>query len=314
MVSINLKRTFYLTLFLLLSCASPAEQNPIINLESKDAKTFGNALSLWRIDHANARVYLLGSVHALKPEHYPLAKPIERAYNASDNAVFEIDLAKMSSYQIALVMQELASYSGSESLESELSESTMRLLVRYLGENKLDSDTYSQFKPWWVTLQIALFEMSKSGYKTKLGIDQYFQEKARAEGKPIFQLESFQEQIELLAGDSSDVQDLSLKVALIEIDSVNILIAQLVNAWQRGAVDEMHALSKQDEGKYPELKKQMERLLDKRNVKMAKSISHYLGQDGSYFVVVGALHMGGPMGLINLLAKDYFIEQIYDTQ
>ena len=236
---------------------------------------------------------MLGSVHALKPEHYPLPIPIEEAFSESDNAVFEIDLGKVSSYEIAFVMQDLGVFSHPQSLESELSQSTLTLLSEYLKKNKLEMASFSQYRLWWVALKIALLEMSKSGYKAELGIDQYFQVKARLEGKTIYQLKSFREQVELLAGGSNTLQDLSLRATIIESDSAKTMIHELVNAWQRGAADEIYALSTQDEDKYPELNKQMERLLDKRNVKMAKTITHYLEQDGSYFVVVGALHMGG---------------------
>ncbi|MFT6753062.1 MAG: hypothetical protein ACJA2O_003254 [Candidatus Azotimanducaceae bacterium] len=304
-VSINLSRIFCLSIFLLLSCAS--DQKRITDIQPA-------ALSLWQIDHEDAQVYLLGSVHALKPEHYPLPISIEEAFTASDNAVFEIDLAKLSSYEIALVMQALSTFPRPRSLESELSQSTLTLLSEYLKRNDLKMASFSQFKPWRVALQIALLEMSSFGYKTELGIDQYFQDKARVEGKPIYQLENFREQIALLASDSIELQDLSLRATIIESESVETMIRELVSAWQRGAADEMYNLSTQDKDKYPELSNQMERLLDKRNVKMAKTISQYLEQDGTYFVVVGALHMGGPMGLVKLLSKDYVVEQIYDTQ
>ena len=220
----------------------------------------------------------------------------------------------LASGELVMKMQELGLFSRPQRLESELSQSTLTLLSEYLQKNKLEIASFSQYRPWWLALHIALLEMSKLGYKAELGIDQYVQHKARVEGKTIYQLESVREQIELLAGGSHELQDLFLRATIIESDSAKTMIHELVNAWQRGAADEIYTLSTKDEDKYPELNKQMERLLDKRNVKMAKTITQYLEQDGSYFVVVGALHMCGPMGLVSLLSKNYVVEQIYDTQ
>jgi len=299
-VSISLRRLFCFLLLLVFACTSPGSQP-----ESK-------ALSLWQIDHEEARVYLLGSVHALKPEHYPLSKTIEDAYSQSDITVFEIELGRLSSYEIALIMQELGSYTTPHSVESALSEKTLLLLNEYIIKNKFETGVFSQLKPWMISLQIALYEMRKSGYDSNLGIDQYFQMKAQKEGKPIIQLESFREQIELLAGDSKELQDLTLQSTLQESETVSSLIGDLVLAWQSGAADEMYAISTRDEHSYPELKGQMEKLLDDRNVKMAAKIKGFLNGNEHYFVVVGALHMGGPRGLLKLLGDDFKVIQMYE--
>lgn len=297
-VTISLKSSICVLLLLIFSCSSPGSPKE------------GVPLSLWQIKHGEAVVYLLGSVHALKPEHYPLSQKIEAAYQASDTTVFEIDIAKVSSYDTAQIMRKFGAYTAPQSVESELSEETLLLLNEYIEAEKFQNGVFSTLKPWMISLRIALYEMTKSGYESSLGIDQYFQSKARKEGKPILQLETFLEQIELLAGDTAALQDMSLRATLLERESVNAIIGELVSAWQRGAADEMYAISTRDENRYPELKDQMEKLLDDRNVKMASKIRAFLTGEGTYFVVVGALHMGGPMGLLTILGDDYKITQI----
>jgi uncharacterized protein YbaP (TraB family) len=53
-------------------------------------------LSLWKIEHGQAVVYLVGSVHVLKVNDYPLPAPFQKAFDASQITVFEVDLAKAS--------------------------------------------------------------------------------------------------------------------------------------------------------------------------------------------------------------------------
>jgi len=81
-------------------------------------------------------------------------------------------------------------------------------------------------------------------------------------------------------------------------------------AWREGDADTMYQLTVDSVKEYPKLQSQMNRLVFSRNMKMIDKVREYLNTDGRYMVVVGALHMGGPQGLINLLAKDYEVIQV----
>src|SRR5690606_1575475 len=52
----------------------------------------GHPLTLWRVDGVENRVYLLGSVHLLRPEDHPLPAGIEDAYHDADTLVMEMDV------------------------------------------------------------------------------------------------------------------------------------------------------------------------------------------------------------------------------
>ena len=61
---------------------------------------------------------------------------------------------------------------------------------------------------------------------------------------------------------------------------------------------------------YPALDAQIEKLIDNRNALMAKKIGGYLQSKQTTLVVVGALHMGGERGILNLMSPDNAIEQM----
>ena len=61
---------------------------------------------------------------------------------------------------------------------------------------------------------------------------------------------------------------------------------------------------------YPALDAQIEKLIDNRNARMAKKIAEYLQSKQTTLVVVGALHMGGERGILNLMSADNAIEQM----
>src|SRR5437899_913973 len=58
--------------------------------------------SLWKVQGKENAVYLLGSVHVLKKEDYPLPAPIEGAFGDSKIAVFETDIAGMENPELAM--------------------------------------------------------------------------------------------------------------------------------------------------------------------------------------------------------------------
>ncbi len=272
-----------------------------------------DALSLWRIDQDEATVFLLGSVHALKDDLYPLDQQIERAFKQSDKAVFEVDLELASSYEMSVLLQQEGTYASPQTIDTELTSKTRHLLFDYLNDNGLELVDFRRMRPWLLTLRIGMMELGNLGYKPELGIDLYYQRKARQLGKPILQMETYSQQILLLASDSPEIQDISLRSSLEELEHLPSMIDDLILAWQEGAADRMYELSTLPAERYPQLKDQMSRLLDKRNLRMAEKIRGYLKTDETYFVVVGALHMGGPQGLLALLRNHYKVIQLHQS-
>lgn len=57
----------------------------------------GPPVFLWEVEADRSRVYLLGSVHVLKAEDYPLTAPMEAAFEEAETLVFEVDPARLTS-------------------------------------------------------------------------------------------------------------------------------------------------------------------------------------------------------------------------
>jgi hypothetical protein len=253
-------------------------------------------------------VYLLGSVHALTPEFYPLYDEFDQAFDAADTLVVEVNLNKISEQEISIRLHQMGTYQTGN-LEENLSAETMALLQAYLKKTNQRLSTFNNLRPWFVSLQIGMQLLSAAGYDPGLGIDQHYLSRASG-NKQILELETFAEQINILAGDSAEIQDLSLRTSLLEIDRTSDDLAQLVAAWQVGDTDEMYRIATRPISRYPELAVQLNRLIDERNIKMAAKIAHYLREPGTYLVVVGALHMGGSNGIIHLLSQNHEVVQM----
>ena len=267
-------------------------------------------LCLWSFQSADTRIYLLGSIHAMKPDMYPLASAIVEAFDAADKVVFEVDMTRLNAYEMNQVMQQKGMYASSRSIQNDLKPDTFSLLMDYLEANHMVLDQVKRMKPWYLMLTIGQRELGRLGFDAELGIDLYLQQLALQEEKEILQLETFSEQIEILSSDPMSLQELSLRVSLEETQTVAGDLDNLLDAWQNGDADKMLDLTLQATARYPELSRQMDNLIDKRNIKMTDKIREYASTTGTYLVVVGALHMGGEKGIIRLLRDSYEVTQL----
>jgi uncharacterized protein YbaP (TraB family) len=82
----------------------------------------------------------------------------------------------------------------------------------------------------------------------------------------------------------------------------------MISAWRRGDSETLHSVLQESFQDFPSLAR---RLIDVRNQNWFPKIDGYLRSGQTYFVVLGAGHIGGPAGLLALLkACDYKIEQL----
>jgi len=264
-------------------------------------------ISLWSVQSDSSHVYLMGSVHALAPDFYPLYGEFDQAFEQADTLVVEVNLHEIHEDEITQRMQQMGTYQ-SGSLEENLSPETLYLLNEYLEKTNQQLSAYNIMRPWFVSLQIGMQLLAAAGYDPELGIDQHYLYKAYGK-KEILELESFSEQMDVLSGDSPEIQDLSLRASLQEVDRTPGDLARLVSAWQQGDADEIYRVATRPIRRYPQLEVQLDRLIDERNLKMVDKIRQYLDRPGTYLVIIGALHMGGRNGIVNLLSQDFKVTQ-----
>jgi uncharacterized protein YbaP (TraB family) len=131
--------------------------------------------------------------------------------------------------------------------------------------------------------------------------------------KDIIELETLEFQVGLL---SSFPDELIIKSLQEELDNIPTQedVQELFDAWANGDAEKMETLAFEGLADEPELAPYYEKMFDERNFNMAQKIEDFLADDEIYFVVVGAGHLVGENGLINLLSEaGYDVEQLYDS-
>lgn len=266
---------------------------------------------LYKVQTNTATVYVLGSIHLAKPSLYPLSKEIQSAFSQSDTLVLELDPTSPASLQsIQQAMLNKGRYPAGKSLQNQLSAKTYKALHTYVDKAGLDIRQFSPLRPWVVTMQLSMMEMTRLGYSPELGIDQHFLQHAKRLGKPIIELESADAQMALLSVDDKAFQDDLLYYTLISMDEMEPLLSKMFSDWKSGnaaGFDEI--MTKPLEGNH-QLDTIYTRIITERNYAMTKRIESFLRSEGTYFVVVGAGHVVGNEGIVTLLrSKGHTVTQ-----
>jgi uncharacterized protein YbaP (TraB family) len=264
--------------------------------------------TLWKITSGENVLYVQGSSHVLKADNYPLAPAIETAYSNSTALVLEVDMAQMTSPQTQQLILKKGMLTPPDSLKSTLSPATYQTLENACTTAGLPMVVIQQFKPWFATMTLTLVEMQKLGLNTKYGLDTYFYEKAVQDKKPVQGLETIDFQIGLFDSLARQNPDDFINRALKDLALLGSEIEELLTAWETGDLKTLDALMKESFADYPDL---YEKFVTDRNRNWAKQLSKMIKDDQVYMVVVGAGHLPGDEGVINLLnQKGFSVEQL----
>jgi len=263
---------------------------------------------LWSVKNDTATIYLLGSVHLLKSDSYPLDKNIEAAYRDCKTIVFETDIGGMNAPAVQEQMMALALYPEGQTLKQSISPETYSILEKKMTAAGLSMGQFNRLRPWMCALTLVLLELQKMGFNPNYGIDKYFFDKARQDKKETVFLESIEYQLNLFANMDAGEEDAFLQQTLKDLEVVKTMFADIVSAWETGDAARLESILTISFKDYPEI---YDRFLIQRNKAWVSTIELLIGQGGSAFVVVGAGHLVGPDNLLQLLKdRGYTLEQI----
>jgi uncharacterized protein YbaP (TraB family) len=262
---------------------------------------------LWKVSGATGSVYLVGSVHLLTQDFYPLSPALETAFGESDLLVEEADLAELLSPAAQMQMLARGMLPANTTLDTVVSPSTFALVVARAKELGLPVEPLKRFKPWSLGLMLASLQWQKAGFDGELGLDRHFYDQARANGKRVQGLETAEFQISRLDGLAGDQQERLLAETLKDLDTELANLTMLVEAWKAGDVAKVERIVLADVKQEPLI---YQRLLVDRNRNWLPEIEKLVERPRPAFVVVGAAHLVGPDGLVSLLsAKGYRVKQ-----
>jgi uncharacterized protein YbaP (TraB family) len=263
---------------------------------------------IWRATRGGAVVYLVGSVHILPADAYPLDATFEDSFKASNVLVEEVDLGEMLNPAAQMQMLQRGMLPAGQTLEGVVSPQTMALVTKATSSLGPATEMLKRFKPWMLAIALEGLELQRAGFDPELGVDKHFYDAAQTAGKTVQGLETVDFQISRFDDMTKEQQDHFLADTLKELETETASVTRLISAWKNGDAPTLERLMLKD---LQDDQMMYQRLLVERNRNWMPKIEALFASPGRAFVVVGAAHLLGPDGLLQMLkARGYAVEQM----
>ncbi len=265
--------------------------------------------SVWKLDTDNSVFYLAGSCHVLRKSDYPLPEEFETAYDDADQIIFETDIDALRSQDIQLLLISKGMYTGGDTLERKLSGNAYETLVKFCRNRSMSIALFQNFKPWMVTMTLLALELEKNGITSADGLDMYFSNKAKKDGKQTGGLEDVYKHVELVSSLDDEFDESIIESFIREVEELQVVMEDLIKSWRTGddAGIDKH-LSESMCKEYPGLFK---RFIIDRNRDWIPHLETLIGSGKRTLVIVGVGHLVGEYSIINLLkSRGYKVKKM----
>jgi len=252
------------------------------------------------VKDADSTVYLLGTIHVMKPGVKWRSDKLDAALKSSDEFWMEVDLEADPA-----IVQTYALNFGMDSrvaLASTVGEANFAKFKALAERLKIPAEGLTQMRPWLATMVLTRAQMVDYGYDPELGVDRTLEKEAIATGKPVKPLETASEQLGYLAEMPDKVAGEMFIQTLEEVGDKGVkLIEALETAWLAGDVKQIQRIGNDRMRKEaPEL---FDTLIIQRNNNWVKQIDTLLKGSGTQFIAVGTAHLVGAGSVPEQLGK-----------
>ena len=303
--STRLKKNFFhlFAVFLLLTLSINIWAS---NYEANNSELINSEKgTLWKIEKQQGKTsYLLGTVHVSDPRiinfRPELKNVLAKVSSISIEAKLDLEL------QMAVAMKMFAPGSN---LEEDIGALYFKKITKEMLKYNMTPDMVRQLKPWAVMMTLSI----PSGNDPAAFMDALIYKYALEKGKDVYGLETLDEQLSIF--DSMPLMDqiILLKQTVDELSKRDAQLEEMLLIYldsdlnRLADINEAH-LKKMDNDLLENL---MIKLVDDRNKTMLSRMNPRL-LEGNALIAVGALHLVGEKGLINLLRqKGYTLKPVY---
>lgn len=302
------------------SAAPPATPARVVPVDRSDGTTASGPvraeparMPFYVATKGATTIYLLGTLHVGFPTDYPpeqpFRKPILAALYASPTLALEI-----SPDELLLSQDDVNRYGmcRSECLIDYLPDSMWKKVEARMRGNPVALKNLRHTRPWLASMLIQTYDTLKAGFQSEYGTEAQLQNVyLRVRGR-IVGLETLNEQISTFTHLSSAQQREMLAQDLVQTSAENIAdVKELHRLWRIGDAD---ALKAWDDAKSSKLARSKalaaqvdNRVVYERNRRFVQRIVGLAAPDRPVFVAIGALHLGGERGVLELLRRRGFV-------
>lgn len=251
---------------------------------------------LWKIEGAAARPsYILGTMHSEDVRVVNLAPAVKTVFEQADSFSAELDMNADKLMQVSQRMFYMDKTKLQNIIDRRLYHNSVQLLMEYGIPEML----VQKMKPWAVATTLSM-PKSSSG----LFLDRVLFMQAQAMGKKVYGLETVDEQLAVFENMPLKQQISMLRDAVREYPASQELLTKLFELYVQRDLEGIRVLSESSmqKGDAQVAAYFQKTVIDDRNQRMLQRMQPRL-KEGNAFIAVGALHLSGEKGLLQLLEK-----------
>lgn len=259
---------------------------------------------LWKVSGKNIKnpSYVYGTIHIQDKRVFSFDETVLKAFESSQAFAMEILMDEIPHKEMveAMLMK-------NTSLDKLMSKEDYKILDSIV-KAKTGSGVFmfNKMKPFFLSSQLMQMDMSKD---MEAPLDLYFLQKARKAGKPCFGVEKFMDQINAVDAISYKDQIEMLMKGLTDTseNDDSLKLAEMLETYRKFDLEKMFELTS-DTTLPAEFNKAF--LIDRNKVMVKNFIK--ISKKQSLFCAVGAAHLAGDTGVLQLLRKKgYTVEPVY---
>lgn len=274
--------------------AKPAATKP-----KGPVKPVGQNTLLWEISGNGMQQpsYLFGTMHILCDQDATLSPNLKKAIKDVQVIYFELDMDDMN--ELMGAMKYLRMTDGKK-LSDLLTQEEYKRVEDYFKSHKMPMPLsfMNRFKPYFISSLIGEQVMTCDSEK-KNGMEQQIMQESKQYEKEIKGLETAEFQAGLFDSIPYDKQAKDLVSYIDSIDSYKQVTLEMVDVYRKQDLKRMDSLVQKSD---PGMEQYMDLLLYGRNRRWVANMPNIMGPRSTLFAV-GAGHLGGDQGVINLLKK-----------
>lgn len=286
----QMKATFLFPLLFLFQCC---RSQPEIKIASS---TTNNTL-LWEISGKDLKKpsYLFGTFHMMCKEDIKFSSNLLAALKSSEEVYFEMDLDDAANTFGALFFMNMKDGKTLKDFYTEAEYLKLQTFFKDTLNTSLSS--LQKMKPSFLE---AFLYPKMMPCKNMSGVEQELMKIAAKEKKEIKGFETIAFQASVFDSIPYSTQAKSLLTSIDSMDKYKVYFDSMLHVYQSQQIDNIESLFNKEEFG---LKDGLEILLDKRNINWVEQLKTILPKK-NIFMAVGAGHLVGKKGVIELLKKE----------
>lgn len=250
---------------------------------------------LWKISGKGLKTpsYVFGTFHMMCKTDFSITTALEETIKSTQQFYGELDMDDPTLQSTLMSNMRLKE----TNLQTLLGDEQFKIVADgFKNITGMNLQMFNQFIPF---MSLSLLALNSIPCADRIQPETEFVNIAKKNSLPILGLETVQDQVNAINREPLDSQLISLKKTILNYDSVKQVMTKMIAVYKEKNTDKLYQFLQDNSDGNTNFEQDM---LVTRNVKWIPVIEKAIQEKASFFAV-GAAHLGGKQGVLNLLKQ-----------